>query len=87
MYRKVEGEIIEDDFFSVRIANIEAEAVRQNKDALAMYGILEGSGPHIAPFVERSLSGNLYKSTLNGTEHGIQPQVPAQFTQAIVSVR
>lgn len=48
-YRKVEGETIEDDFFSARVANIEAEAVRQEKDALAMYGMLEGSDPHIAP--------------------------------------
>ena len=48
-YRKVQGDIIEDDYFSARVANLEAEAVRQEKDALAMYGMLEGSDPHIAP--------------------------------------
>lgn len=32
-----------------RVADIEAEAARQEKDALAMYGMLEGSDPRIAP--------------------------------------
>lgn len=38
-----------DDFVSARVAAIEQEALRQEKDALATYGMLEGSDPSIAP--------------------------------------
>jgi fatty acid synthase subunit alpha len=48
-FRKSQGESLEDDYFSSRVANIEAEAVQQEKDALAMYGMLEGADPRVAP--------------------------------------
>jgi fatty acid synthase subunit alpha, fungi type len=38
-----------DDYFSSRVADIEKEANRQEKDALAMYGMLEGTDPRVAP--------------------------------------
>jgi fatty acid synthase subunit alpha len=48
-YRKAQGEVIDEDFVSSRIADIETEASRQEKHALAMYGMLQGSDPRIAP--------------------------------------
>lgn len=36
-------------FLKERVAFIEAEAVHQDKDALATFGMLEGSDPRIAP--------------------------------------
>ena len=44
-----QGEEITNDYVPSRVADIEAEAARQEKDALAMYVILEGSDPRIAP--------------------------------------
>jgi fatty acid synthase subunit alpha, fungi type len=48
-YRKDEGESLENSYVSERISDIEKEAARQEKDALAMYGMLEGSDPRVAP--------------------------------------
>ncbi|KAF8071859.1 fatty acid synthase [Lyophyllum atratum] len=48
-FRKAQGETLEDDYFASRVANIEKEATQQEKDALAMYGMLEGSDPRVAP--------------------------------------
>ena len=47
--RKDQGELVDDDYFSSRVADIENESVRQEKDAMAMYGMLEGTDPRIAP--------------------------------------
>ncbi|KAJ7598584.1 thiolase-like protein, partial [Mycena floridula] len=47
--RKKAGEAVESDYFSSRVAAIEVEAARQEKDALGLYGMLEGTDPHIAP--------------------------------------
>ena len=44
-YRKA----IDEDYISCRIADLETEASRQEKDALSTYGMLEGSDPRIAP--------------------------------------
>lgn len=48
-FRKSKGETLDDSFFSGRIADIEIEASRQEKEALATYGMLVGSDPRIAP--------------------------------------
>ncbi|KAG5646963.1 hypothetical protein DXG03_001686 [Asterophora parasitica] len=48
-FSKAQGEVVEDDYFASRVANIEKEAAQQEKDALAMYGMLEGSDPRVAP--------------------------------------
>lgn len=37
------------DFVAARLAHIEEEALRQEKDALATYGMLQGADPRIAP--------------------------------------
>jgi hypothetical protein len=47
--RKQAGEIVDDDYVSSHIANLEKEASRQEKDALAMYSMPEGTGPSVAP--------------------------------------
>ncbi|KAF9267936.1 fatty acid synthase [Marasmius fiardii PR-910] len=47
--RKASGEYVDDDYFTSRVAEIEKEAARQEKDALSIYGMLHGSDPHIAP--------------------------------------
>ncbi|KAA1467738.1 fatty acid synthase [Dentipellis sp. KUC8613] len=48
-YRESQGDKPDQEFFATRIADIEAEAARQEKDALATYGMLEGADPRIAP--------------------------------------
>ena len=48
-YRKGQGETIDEDYLSSRIADIETEASRQEKHTLSMYGMLQGSDPRIAP--------------------------------------
>ena len=48
-YRKAQGETVDDEYISSRVANLETEASRQEKDAISMYGMLAGSDPRIAP--------------------------------------
>ena len=45
---QVQGEV-DEEYFSTRLADVEREGVRQEKEALATYGMLEGSDPRIAP--------------------------------------
>jgi fatty acid synthase subunit alpha, fungi type len=40
---------LEETYIASRLAAIEQEATRQEKDAIAMYGMLEGSDPNVAP--------------------------------------
>lgn len=47
--RKVQGEAPDDEYFSSRVADIEKEARRQEKDAIAMYGMLEGTDDRASP--------------------------------------
>ena len=48
-FQIAQGEPVDREYVSSRIANIEQEAAQQEKDALAMYGMLEGTDPRIAP--------------------------------------
>ncbi|PFH52946.1 hypothetical protein AMATHDRAFT_138867 [Amanita thiersii Skay4041] len=48
-YRRNQGEVVAEEEVSSRVADLEVEATRQEKDALAMYGMLEGDDPRIAP--------------------------------------
>ncbi|RPD59601.1 fatty acid synthase [Lentinus tigrinus ALCF2SS1-6] len=48
-FRKSRGDAVDDEYLATRIADIEKEAARQEKDALATYGMLEGVDPRIAP--------------------------------------
>jgi fatty acid synthase subunit alpha, fungi type len=49
--RRAQGEAVDEDHISSRVADIEtlAEASRQEKHALAIYGMLQDSDPRIAP--------------------------------------
>ena len=48
-YRKSQGDAIDEDYLATRVADIEKEAARQEKDAIATYGMLEGVDPRVAP--------------------------------------
>lgn len=48
-YRKSLGEAIDEKYIASRVADVEAQAARQEKEALSTYGMLEGSDPRIAP--------------------------------------
>jgi len=48
-FHKSQGENLDDEYFSSRVADIEKEASRQEKDAIAMYGMLEGTDARISP--------------------------------------
>jgi fatty acid synthase subunit alpha len=43
------GQVLTEEDIQHRVAFIEQDAVRQEKDALATFGMLEGSDPRIAP--------------------------------------
>jgi hypothetical protein len=48
-FRKSQGEPADDEYFSSRVADIEKEASRQEKDAIAMYGMLADTDARISP--------------------------------------
>jgi fatty acid synthase subunit alpha len=48
-YRKQQNETIEEEYIASRIADLEVEAKRQEKEALAVYGMLESFDPRVAP--------------------------------------
>lgn len=48
-FRKSKSEDVSESYVSERLASLEADAARQEKGALAMYGMLEGTDPNIAP--------------------------------------
>ena len=45
---KDQGEV-DEEYFATRLADVEREGAHQEKEALATYGMLEGSDPRIAP--------------------------------------
>jgi fatty acid synthase subunit beta len=47
--QKSEGEPIDDEYLSSRASDIKKEAKHQEKEALAMYGMLEDTYPCVAP--------------------------------------
>ena len=55
-FRKSQNQDVDEDFFASRVADIEREAAQQEKDALAVYGMLVGSDERIAP-MRRALAG------------------------------
>lgn len=48
-FRKSQGESVDEEWVSDRVTQIEQDAARQEKDAMAVYGMLSGSDPHISP--------------------------------------
>ncbi|KAF9007571.1 fatty acid synthase [Cyathus striatus] len=47
--RKANGEIVDEEYFTERVAILERDAAKQEKEALSVYGMLEGTDPSIAP--------------------------------------
>jgi len=47
--QKASGQTVDEEYYASRVAAIEHEASRQEKEAVGTYGMLEGSDPHIAP--------------------------------------
>lgn len=68
-------EQVDEEYFAIRLADVEHEGVRQEKEALATYGMLEGSDPRIAP-LRRALavwgltSDDLGVLSIHGTSTG-----------------
>lgn len=48
-FRKGRGNTPDADYLASRIADMEKEAARQEKDALTTYGMLQGADPRVAP--------------------------------------
>ena len=48
-YRKSQGNDVDEEDLSNRNADMEKEEVRLEKDAIAIYGMLEGVDPRVAP--------------------------------------
>ena len=48
-YRKSQGQEADQEYLASRVADMEREAARQEQDALAVYGMLEGQDERIAP--------------------------------------
>ena len=45
---RLQGEV-DEEYFSTRLVDVECESARWEKEALVIYGMLEGSDPRIAP--------------------------------------
>lgn len=48
-YRKNDNENVQEEYIASRMADLEKEAKRQEKEALAVYGMLADSDPRISP--------------------------------------
>lgn len=48
-FRKSKSEDVSEEYISSRLASLETDAAQQEKGALSMYGMLDGSDPEIAP--------------------------------------
>ena len=48
-YRKSQGQPVDDEYIASRVADMEQEAARQEKDALSTYGMLHGTDPRVSP--------------------------------------
>ncbi|GBE87869.1 fatty acid synthase [Sparassis crispa] len=48
-FRKSRNEVVDEEYLASRVADVEKEAARQEKDALATYGMLEGADARVAP--------------------------------------
>ena len=82
--RKNQGESPDDEYVSSRIADIEKEVARQDKDALATYGMIEGADPRISP-LRRALAvwgltaDDIGVLSIHGTSTGANASTTLQF--------
>lgn len=87
-FRKTQGQGTDEDFFAARVANIEREASRQEKDALAVYGMLEGSDERIAP-MRRALAvwgltaDDIGVLSIHGTSTGANVRLIIWFSHVV----
>ena len=92
-FRKSGGNAVDDDYVASRIADMEKEAARQEKDALATYGMLEGADPRVAP-LRRALAvwglaaDDLGVLSIHGTSTGANvsrlfPPLPPLLTHPV----
>ncbi|EIN09976.1 fatty acid synthase [Punctularia strigosozonata HHB-11173 SS5] len=47
--RRAQGEAVDEEYIAARVAHIEQDAARQEKDAMATFGMLQGASPEVAP--------------------------------------
>ncbi|KAH8117927.1 fatty acid synthase [Phellopilus nigrolimitatus] len=67
-FRRSQGDIVDDEYMSTRVAQIEQDAARQENDALAVYGMLSGSDPHISPLRRALAVFGLTPDDINSNE-------------------
>lgn len=88
-FRKSQGEAVDDEYFSSRVADIESEAKRQEKDAIAMYGMLEGTDARISP-MRRALAvwglggDDIGVLSIHGTSTGANVSILSFFALFII---
>ncbi|RDX43188.1 thiolase-like protein [Lentinus brumalis] len=74
-FRKSRGDTADEEYLANCVADIKQEAARQEKDAIATYGMLEGADPRVAP-LRRALAvwgltaDNLGVLSIHGTSTG-----------------
>jgi len=78
------------EYFSLRVCDIENEAGCQEKDALAIYGMLEGTDPHVAPLRCASAVWGLTADdigvlSIHGTSTGANVSFLLLLTQLILT--
>ena len=85
-FRKAGGDTVEEDYVASRITDMEKEAARQEKDALATYGMLEGVDPRVAP-LRRALAvwgltaDDIGVLSIHGTSTGANVCISGNFNQ------
>ena len=83
-YRKSQSQEIDEEYVASRVADIEREAARQEKDALAVYGMLAGSDERIAP-LRRALAvwglttDDIGVLSIHGTSTGANVRIFSSF--------
>jgi fatty acid synthase subunit beta len=86
--QKSEGEPIDDEYLLSQVSDIEKEAKRQEKEALAMYGILEGADPRTVP-LRRALAvwglaaDDVGTLSIHGTSSGANVGIPISKDEKI----
>ncbi|OBZ65349.1 hypothetical protein A0H81_14665 [Grifola frondosa] len=77
-YHNTRGETVDEEYFACRVADIEQEVARQEKDALATYGMLQGTDPRMRPSIGLLPSGVSLPTTLEyspSTEQVLAPML------------
>jgi 3-oxoacyl-(acyl-carrier-protein) synthase len=73
------GRAADDDYFTSRVANIEKEAAQQDKDALAMYRMLEGADPRVVLAVWGLAAHDVGVLSIHGTSTNVNVSVSSSL--------